>query len=106
MRFLIFALAAIPSAAFAWSDTERFSAANSLGAVMASESACGLSFNPDGISAYISKTVPEDDMEFAPLLNSMTKTAQFSIKQMSASALVAHCAQMRRVAISYGFVDA
>ena len=78
--------------------------ANNLGSVLASEQFCELAFNQDAIANFIKKNVAADDMDFPPMLQLMIGGAKFSFKEMTASARTAHCAQTRRIAVSYGFI--
>jgi hypothetical protein len=84
---------------------DSFAIATNLGSVIASEEVCGLTYNQDAIARYIEDNVPADDMGFASTLNLMTDGAGYQISSMSESAKTAHCAQTRRVAKSYGFVE-
>lgn len=81
------------------------STANELGSILASEEKCGLSYKPEAIEAYIAKKVKDDDMGFASTLSMMTQGNAVQIEEMSKSALVAHCSQVKRVAKSYGFTE-
>lgn len=105
MRMMMTAivLAAMATPAVAWDDMKRMSVAQSLGDVMASEEVCGLAYDHDKVAAYVEKTVPATDMEFTSMLNLMTMGAKAQTDDMSASSKAAHCAQIRRVAKSYGF---
>jgi len=78
--------------------------ASELGTVLASEELCGLSYDQDAIAAFIEQNVPADDMGFASNLQMMTEGQAFNLRDMSTSARTAHCTQIRRVAISYGFI--
>ena len=75
-----------------------------LGSVLASEEPCGLSFDQKAIERWIEEHVPADDMSFPSNLSMMTGAGQFQIDEMSKSALVAHCAQIERVARTFGFI--
>lgn len=105
MRAVVLAagLIAASSPALAWDDLKRMQTAGALGDVLAGEVLCGLAYDPDKVSAYIEKTVPADDMQFTGMLNMMTQGATMQTEGMSASSKAAHCAQIRRVAKSYGF---
>lgn len=106
MRFLalLVCLCALSAPAHAWSALERMNAATKLGSVLGSEDLCGLTFNQDAISAYIDKTVPADDMEFASMLSMMTDGTSFQLKDMTPSQKTAHCRQTERVAKAFGFI--
>ena len=79
--------------------------ANDLGSVLASETACELKFNQAAIAAYIDANVEATDMGFASNLSTMTSGHEYRLRDMSTSAKTAHCAQISRVAKSYGFID-
>lgn len=79
--------------------------ANELGTVIASEEACGLTFDQAAIAAFIDERVPDDDMGFPSMLQTMIAGTEFQLRDMSESAKTAHCTQIRRVARRHGFVD-
>lgn len=84
---------------------ESMKLANELGDVLASEEACGLKYDQEAIEAFIEKKVAADDMGFTSSLNLMTQAATSEIEDMNASQKTAHCAQIKRVAKSYAFVQ-
>lgn len=87
------------------SALERVQLASALGTVIGSEAACGLSYDQAAIEAFIEKKVPADDMAFPSALDLMVGGTTAKIEDMSQSAKTAHCAQVRRIARSYGFVN-
>lgn len=93
------------TAAHAWDDFERMTVATSLGNVLASEEYCGLSYDQAAISTFIDKSVPADDLEFNPMLSTMTDGASYDLEQMSESQKTAQCRQTERVARSNGFIE-
>ncbi|TVR11858.1 MAG: signal recognition particle [Salinarimonadaceae bacterium] len=105
MKILIAAVAltaAMSSGALA-QRLDSMTLANQLGDVLASEELCGLSYDHDAIERFIEERVAADDMSFTPMLRMMTDGATYTQDEMSESAKRAHCAQIRRVARSYGF---
>ena len=84
---------------------QSFVIANNLGSVLASELFCELTFKQEAITNFIEKNVAADDMSFPPALQLMIGGAKFSLSEMSVSARTAHCAQIRRIAVSYGFIQ-
>ncbi|WP_417692339.1 signal recognition particle [Roseibium sp.] len=80
-------------------------ATTSLGGVLASEDFCDLDYNQSAIAGYIDKTVPATDMSFPSQLMMMTEGSKYQLKELSASAKTAHCAQIRRIARAYGFIS-
>lgn len=76
-----------------------------LGTVLASEEICGLTYNQDAIGKYIEQNVAADDMQFASTLQMMTDGTRLNLQEMGKSQLTAHCAQIKRVAKSYGFTS-
>lgn len=82
---------------------DSMNTAVALGSVLASEEPCGLTYDQSAIEAYISKNVKADDMQFPSTLQMMTEGQKYQMKDMSASQMTAHCAQIKRLAKSYGF---
>ncbi|MBP7003320.1 hypothetical protein [Amaricoccus sp.] len=93
------------SMAYAWSEMESMSFANDLGMILASEEACGMTYDQAAIQALIERTVPADDMSFASTLSVMTQGQAFSLQEMSRSSLTAHCASISRTARHFGLVS-
>lgn len=81
------------------------SLAAALGSLIASEQTCGLSYDQEAIQAFIEENVPADDVDFPGMLRSMTDSVVRDIRGMSQSAKTAHCAQVQRIAKSYGFIE-
>lgn len=103
-RAMMLAAALAFAGAPAWAgDIESMQLANQLGAVLAAEELCGLSYDPAAIAAFIEKNVAADDMGFPGMLRLMTDGARAQGAGLSASGTTAHCTQMRRIAKSYGF---
>ena len=105
--FLACGIMAFDTVSFSQTQAQDFDSmefANHLGTVLASEAACGLTYNQDAIAALISDRVEADDMAFPSLLDTMTSGAAFSLGQMGESQKTAHCVQIRRIALSFGFV--
>ena len=84
---------------------ESMEKANNLGSVIAAEEMCGLSYDQQAIAAWIEQNIAADDMSSAGTLQTMVQGHEFQDRSMSTSQRTAHCAQIRRVARSYGFVD-
>ena len=103
-RLAFIAVILFPTPALAWNDMESMTLAHELGSVLASEAACGLTYDQDAIAAFIEKKVPADDMGFPSSLNMMTVGSEAQIADMSTSAKTAHCTQIRRIAKSNGFL--
>ncbi|MGY5809978.1 signal recognition particle [Rhizobium sp. LEGMi198b] len=76
-----------------------------LGALLAAEDACSMSYDKDAIQRYIEKKVAADDLNFASMLPLMVKGQQVQIEQMSDSSKSAFCIQQRRAAKKLGFVQ-
>lgn len=94
----------LTSAGAAAQDMKSMTLANELGSVLASESICELSYDPNAIAAFIEKRVKADDISFASTLRAMTAGQEFQMRNMSPSAKAAHCTQIRRVARANGFI--
>ncbi len=78
--------------------------ATDLGQVIGSEEACGLAFDQAAIEAYIAANVPADAMDFTVTLNAEANVLRRRIVDWPKSRVTAHCAQIARVAKTYGFV--
>lgn len=104
MRILVISavLIAISAPSLAQS-LDSMTLANDLGSVLAAEEACGLSYDQAAISSFIEKNVPAEDMSFPSLLQTMVAGHEYSWPDMSRSAQTASCAQIGRIAKSYGF---
>lgn len=79
--------------------------ATKLGALLAAEDACGMTFDKEAIQRYIEKNVADDDLQFASSLPMMTEGQKIQVEGMSESGKTAFCAQQRRVAKKIGFVQ-
>ena len=86
-------------------EFKSYELASSLGNILASEDLCGLSYNQDAIQAFIEKKVPADDLKFTSTLTMMVEGSKYNNKSFTKSQKTAHCAQIKRVAKHYGFVD-
>lgn len=83
-------------------DTIRL--AKELGAALAAEQPCGLTYDITAIETWLDTRVEAANMSFAPTLSTMTTGAAFTLGQMTDSQRAAHCAQTRRVALALGFI--
>src|ERR1700730_3225659 len=99
--FIAIAAAAVLSASAYAKDSSDL--ARALGTVLGSEEFCGLHYDQAAIQSFITKRVSADDMDFPPLLESMTTGTEVGNRSKSNSAKTAHCAQIARIAKSYGF---
>tara|TARA_R110002020_G_scaffold10801_22_gene41076 strand:- start:5005 stop:5337 length:333 start_codon:yes stop_codon:yes gene_type:complete len=108
MRPYLFAalLLAMPAQTHAQSDVDSMMLASQLGSVLAAEDFCGFDFDQAAIAAFIEAKVAADDMAFPSTLSTMTDGHRYQQESMSASAKTAHCTQIGRVAVSYGFAPA
>lgn len=82
---------------------ETMQLATNLGTVIAAEGFCGLSYDQAAVAAYIEKNVKPGDMSFPSTLQMMIEGSKFQHQSMSPSAKTVHCAQIKRIAITYGF---
>jgi hypothetical protein len=78
--------------------------AQSLGEIIASEERCALRYDQAAIAAFIESRVPADAMDFTRTLSLYIRDTERRLPNMSESALTAHCAQVRRVALNFQFV--
>lgn len=102
MRFVLltaFVLSGYP----AFADTSKF--AEGLSWVVASDRACGITLNAEAIRTLIEANVPADDLGFAQQLQSDVYLATLGLEEMTEGTKAAHCAQVARVAKSYGLID-
>lgn len=86
-------------------DVEITQLAFDLGALLASEEPCGLSYDQAAIAAFIDANVPPDAMSFSGDLTSATGLAEWQIEDQTESARTAHCASVTRTARYFGFID-
>lgn len=85
--------------------TDSSEVASQLGTVIASEEFCDLKYNQDAVQKFIEQNVKADDMEFPENLAMAIRVRLSDNSDISSSAKTAHCAQIRRIAKSYDFVD-
>lgn len=83
---------------------ETMQLATNLGTVIAAEAYCGLSYDQAAVAAYIERKVKPDDMSFPSTLQMMIEGSKFQLQSMSPSAKTAHCAQIKRIAATFGFI--
>lgn len=79
--------------------------ATNLGTVLASEEFCGLSYDQPAIESFIAEKVDADDLSFPSTLSMMTEGSEYQLKDLSKSSKTAHCAQISRLAKTYGFIQ-
>lgn len=103
MRLLLVALALVTATAAHAQNS--ITLALQLGSVLASEEPCGMTFDQAAIAAFIESKVKATDLDFPSTLNMMTQGQEVQIRDMSKSALTAHCTQVRRLAKSYKFIQ-
>lgn len=100
-RTIVVAALLVPAVANADSD----GVALALGSVIAGEQPCDLHYEQAAIQRYIADAVPSSDMGFANTLGIIVRASTSEIRQMGESEKTAFCAQTRRVAQHYGFID-
>lgn len=106
MHRSVIAFAFVAVSGSAYSDSlKTMQVANELGAMLASEKICEITFDQSAIEKYIDKHVDASDMSFASMLSTMTSGQEFQINGMSASSKTAHCAQIRRSAKAQGLLS-
>jgi len=76
----------------------------SLGSVLASEKPCDLVFDQRAVERFIEQRVRATDIEFPSNLMAMRSSYLRQIAGLDQTAKTAHCAQIRRLAKSFGFV--
>jgi hypothetical protein len=82
-----------------------YAVADALGNVLASEKLCKLQYNQQAIKTFIDAHVQKDDMKFPGTLAMKIRIYQTQNETMSGSAKTAHCAQIERVARSFGLIQ-
>ncbi|MGV8832554.1 MAG: hypothetical protein ACOH2N_11300 [Devosia sp.] len=106
MKQLLFGIGiclAVTGAASAQNSSYDF--AMNLGMILASEGACDMTFRQDAVDAYIADNVAADDMEFPTNLSAGMTMGQYRIEEFTKTARAAHCGQVRRIALSHGFIE-
>ena len=78
--------------------------ANELGAVLAAERPCHLSYDTAAVEQYIATHVDEGDMGFSSMLQMMTEGQRYQMQSMTPATMTAFCAQTARVAKFNGFI--
>lgn len=105
MRRLALILTFAPAIAFGQTaDLQSMQRAQELGSILASEKLCELTLDQPGIEAWIAANVAKDDLSFASNLQVMTMGQQYQQKDMTASAIIAHCAAVRQTATAAGLI--
>lgn len=105
LRNIIIYLILISNPVAAQSSFESMEKANNLGTVLGSEDFCGIEFNQVAIAKWIAENVSADDMAFPSTLSMMIDGTSYEFDSYSASRKTAHCAQIRRISKSYGFIE-
>lgn len=105
MRSVFFGLSlAAALATPARADLKTFALAQKIAPVIASEKGCGLALDQSAIEAWIEQNVPSGAMEFTNELNMLIRSNSREVDAMGASQKTAHCAQVRRVAKTFGLI--
>ena len=79
--------------------------ATALGAVLAGEQPCRLSFDKAAIEQYINKRVQANDMQFGSMLQMMVEGQTVQITEMTPATRTAFCVQTARVARANNFIQ-
>jgi hypothetical protein len=86
-------------------DLASMQVAQNLGSILGSERACELAYDQAAIEAFIEEKVEASDMSFASQLNLFTDGMRYNFESMTDSQKTAHCAQIRRVAKNFSFIE-
>lgn len=78
--------------------------ANQLGTILAAEKFCHFSYDMTAIQNFIAKNVPESDMSFGTMLQTMVEGQTIEMRDMTPATLMALCTQTGRVAKYNGFI--
>lgn len=104
MRHLLVTVALVAAGPALAQGLDVMQMAQGLGTVLASEEACGLSYDQPAIGDWIARHVPPEDMQFPASLDLMTKGMARSLSSMTPSQKTAHCAAVTQTARRYGFI--
>ncbi len=63
-----------------------------------------LTLDQDGIKAWIAANVAPGDLSFANSLQVMTQGQEYQLKDITASAKIAHCAAVQQAAAASGLI--
>ncbi len=85
-------------------DTDTYEIASQLGRILGSEDFCGLSYDQQAISEFISRNVKADDLHFASNLETSTLAADVESRGMTQSEKTARCVQITRTAKALSFI--
>jgi hypothetical protein len=86
-------------------ELKRIEVARELGNLLASEKACGLTYNHDAIESFIRERIPPTDLDFPGMLQDETRfVLLIELRDMSESSLIAHCYQIRQLAKQYNLI--
>lgn len=80
-------------------------AARALGAMLASETPCGFSYNHDAVIAWAATNAPADDPQFLEQLGFMTQGFGQTLRSLNETDLAASCADVEQVARRSGFIE-
>lgn len=78
--------------------------ATDIGTVIGSEEYCGLKFDQQAISEYVTEHADKTDLGFASTLTMMVQGTEYNISTLSPSGKTAHCAAVKVAATSFGFL--
>lgn len=98
----VLALALIASPALAYEDTTKM--AVTLGSVLGSEAACGLSLDVAAVEAFVAARVDPAEMSFANALGMVSRGTATEVEAMTEAAKAAHCKAIAESAAHYGLL--
>lgn len=104
VRFFAIGIFAVAATSAGAQSMKSMQMAGDLGSVLASEEPCGFTYDQEAISAWIDKNIDPSDMGFVSTLSTMTTGVSYQMRDMSKSALTAHCRATEKTAKHYGFM--
>ena len=85
-------------------NLEAMQLANELGALLAAEEHCGLSFDQAAIERFMAEQPAAADLSFPQNLVLMTQGQSYMLEAQTSSQKVAHCAAVKAAARKAGFL--
>jgi hypothetical protein len=97
---LVAAIAALATPS--WAQMNQATLATDLALVLASEEVCQQPISEAGITSFIEKNVPAEDIEFPNKLMSIVAFQKTMVAKVAGAQKAAHCTQVKRIVQSYG----
>lgn len=75
-----------------------------LATILAGEQACGLTYQPDALAAFVDETVGAENTGFLSTLSLSLDGEKFRMEEMTGSERIVYCRQIERNAQAFGFL--